>query len=110
MPDKKFLKTIQDFTARRAVSASAVRGSRKGTVDACRQFLRNFDLSHFGTVDKAAFDAALNRTTNRLATRLGSARRKGGVARKILNIFLRDCFYTCWLRDAYVLSNAEHLM
>lgn len=33
--------------------------------------------------------------------------RSWGLARKLLNIFLRDCLYTVYLRDAYHLDRAE---
>jgi len=33
----------------------------------------------------------------------------GGIARKVLNIFLRDALYTKYLSDAFNLSQAEYL-
>jgi hypothetical protein len=38
---------------------------------------------------------------------LPQAGRSWGVARKLLNIFLRDSLYTCYLREGYNLTLAE---
>jgi hypothetical protein len=73
MDDQEFLALMQGFAARRAVGAYAIRSSEKGTVKACRDFLRcKVDLSRFGTSSPAAFGASLNRTTRQLAIKLGS--------------------------------------
>jgi hypothetical protein len=98
------------FTARRAVGASAARNSPIGTVSTCREFLRKLDLSAFGTSDPSAFNTALDRHTRRLAQRLKPKGKGWGLARKVVNIFLRDCLYTQNLRTAYRLDRAEELM
>jgi hypothetical protein len=108
MPNNEVLDFVQSFTARRAVGPSAVRSSRKGTAKMCREFLCELDLSKFGTSDSAKFAAALDRATSRLESRL-RAKHKWGLARKVLNIFLRDSFYTTFLCDAYNLARAKQL-
>jgi hypothetical protein len=109
MTNKQFLAMIQGFTARRAVGASTARGSRKGTVKTCRDFLRTVDLSQFATSDPPSFNATLDRVTNRFAKKLKPRHHKWGLARKVLNIFLRDSFYTDWLRNGYRLGKARNL-
>ena len=106
----KFLKTIQSRTARGAVSPSAVRGrGHRGTVAAARLFLRQVDLRLFGCSNAGDFARALNSTTVQLQNALPSETQKWGIARKVLNIFLRDCLYTTYLERAYRLRRAEHL-
>lgn len=108
MTDQEVLDFVKSFTARRAVGPSAVRGSKQGTVATCREFLRRLDLSKFGTSDSAKFIAALDHATEQLEGQLRS-KHKWGLARKVLNIFLRDSFYTTLLCDAYDLGKAEKL-
>lgn len=107
---KEFLKTVQSRAARIAVGASAVRGKgNKGVVPAARSFLREMNLRPFGSRDEKAFTAALDKATNRLCAVLPPGARHWGVARKVLNIFLRDCFYTSYLMKNYRLRSAERL-
>jgi hypothetical protein len=53
--------------------------------------------------------ARLDRVTAELMDALPRAGRSWGVARKVLNIFLRDALYTVYLRDAYGLDQGEEL-
>jgi hypothetical protein len=110
MTDDQFLRTIQGRVARVAIGASTVRGrGNKGTVKACRSFLRRLDLSRFGSKDGAAFGLALNRSTKALQAKLPRSAQRWGIARKALNIFLRDAFYTTYLDAAFHLRQAESL-
>jgi len=66
-------------------------------------------LSRFATRDPGAFERVLDDHTREL---LAAFPRKGGswgLARKLLNIFLRDSLYTAYLRKAYGLALAERL-
>jgi hypothetical protein len=102
-----FLKAVQSRVARIAVGASTVRGrGHAGTVAAARRFLRHVDLAAFG-VKPAEFQQALDRQTNALLAELPRGARHWGIARKLLNIFLRDCLYTTYLESAYSLNRAE---
>jgi hypothetical protein len=110
MSHQQFLRTVQSRAARIAVGASAVRGKgNKGVAAAARRFLRELSLRPFGSPDPKAFSASLDEATNRLLAELPPTARHWGVARKVLNIFLRDCFYTSFLSDEYRLGGAEHL-
>jgi hypothetical protein len=53
------------------------------------------------------FETALDRSTELLCSALPIKARRWGVARKVLNVFLRDCLYTSYLDAAFGLSEAE---
>jgi|RhiMethySRZTD1v2_1073278.scaffolds.fasta_scaffold121263_2 hypothetical protein len=91
-----------------AISASSMRGARgTGVVKSGRLFLCTLPLDAFGTGDAAAFRRALDTTTRALVQALPPQGRFWGLARKGLNLFLRDCLYTVYLRDAFALQLAE---
>ena len=111
MTKKEFLAAIQARTARVAITASTARGrGSKGAVKAARGFLSKLPLARFGVKSRFTFEARLNRTTRRLVSALHGPCRRWGLARKFLNIFLRDCFYTTYLARAYHLERAEELL
>lgn len=103
-----FNKIIQSRTARIAVGPSAVRGKgHAGVAKAAREKLKSLDLVPFGTKNAGEFEAALNKATEELKQSLPAGARRWGLARKVLNIFLRDCAYTRYLADAYRLKRAD---
>src|SRR5262249_47184715 len=98
MTKKDFLAAIQARTARVSIGASTARGrGNKGAVMAARSFLCTLNLREFGITKASTFAARLNRTTWRLAAALPRRCQRWGLARKFLNIFLRDCLYTKYL-------------
>jgi hypothetical protein len=104
----EMLRAIQQRSARAAIGSSAMRGAgSKGVVEAGREFLSRLNLAPFGTSDSRRFAAHLDRTTDRLQGHLPRSARHWGLARKGLNIFLRDCLYTAYLRKHYRLNVAE---
>ena len=104
------LKAIQSRAARIAVGASTVRGrGNAGTVAAARAFLRSLDLTPFGPNAAISFAEALNRSTEELRSALPRDARHWGIARKVANIFLRDCLYTTYLDSAFSLRRQESL-
>jgi hypothetical protein len=108
---EKFLRSVQSRAARLSVGVSSVRGQPKGTVEAARTFLRkSVNLHTFGRSDERIFSAALNRATDALMRSLPKPARHWGLARKLLNIFLLNCFYTTYLSKAFRLDRAEHLL
>lgn len=105
---KDVLAAIQMRAARGAISPSSMRGGgSKGVVDAGRRFLGGLKLSGFGTTQQSRFARALDEATDGLCASFPSRARHWGLARKGLNIFLRNCLYTVYLRDAYSLELAE---
>ena len=102
---------IQSRAARIAVGPSTLRGrGNAGSVEAARNFLRRLDLSSFGINDADTFTSELNRATEMLRTALPQGAQHWGIARKALNIFLRDCFYTSYLMSAFRLDLAESFL
>ena len=95
------------------------RGTHAGKLDAVGDALRagditrgsslatRLDLRPFGTRHDDRFRAELNSATTRLRAVLPEDARHWGLARKGLNIFLRDCLYTVYLRERYRLDRAE---
>ncbi len=111
MNQNDFIRAIQSRTARVAVSASSVRGAGgKVVVRAARDFLRQLDLSRFSVDSDARFASELDRATNELRAALPRGARHWGVARKVLNIFIRDCFYTSYLASKFRLDRSEPFM
>ena len=91
--------------------ASTVRGAgNKGAVAASRAFLRRLNLARFGVTDATIFSTELDRTTDALRSALPRNAQHWGLARKVLNIFLRDCFYTSYLVSAFHLDRAERFL
>ena len=78
-----------------------------GVVAAAREYLKRLTLTDFGTGDATGFRDSLDSATNELTVALPKQSRHWGLARKGLNIFLRDCLYTVYLRDAFSLQLAE---
>lgn len=78
-----------------------------GTVAACRAFLLKLDLTPFG--NPSTFAVALEGETEKLLAALPTGARHLGIARKVLNIFLRDCLYTTYLDEAFHLRRSEAL-
>ena len=106
---KEFLEVIQIRAARIAVSASATRGQRApGLVAAARGYLGTLPLDQFAVARPQLFKERLNHATSELIRVFPKDGRSWGMARKLLNIFLRDAFYTAYLKDAYRLEVAEH--
>lgn len=108
MKRDKFLQMVQSRAARTCIGPSTVRGrGNAGAVVASRIFLRRLNLAPFGISDRAIFQTELNRTTEELRAALPRDCQHWGMARKILNIFLLDCFYTSYLVSAFHLDRAE---
>lgn len=106
--DADFLKIVQSRAARVAISPSTVRGQgHAGVCKAARRFLCQLDLTLFAVANAEHFERALDLSTMRLQRALPSTARKWGLARKILNVFLRDCLYTTYLEKAHRLRRSE---
>lgn len=104
------LRYIQSHVARGAITPSLARGrGRKGTIAKARSFLRQLDLRPFGTTVAATFSDRLDQRTAELLRHFPPSAKQWGLARKALNVFLRDCLYNFYLRRANRLDKAEGL-
>jgi hypothetical protein len=106
--NENVLRAIQRHNARAAIGSSSMRGAGStGVVKAARQFLGDMNLAPFGAAKRKTFMAELDRNTERLQRALPKGAQRWGLARKAINIFLRNCLYTAYLRDRYGLARAE---
>lgn len=107
---RDLLQAFQARAARGALGASTMRSAgARGAVLAGRAFLCEVDLRAFRTAGRSRFRAELDHTTEALRQAFPRQARHWGLARKGLNIFLRDCLSNVYLRDAYSLQMAEPL-
>ena len=91
-----------------AVGPSTARGQgARGVVGALRVALDEVPLARLAKSRQASFARSLDASTQTVMAALPRPARSWGLARKCLNIFLRDCFYNAYLRDAYGLAVAE---
>jgi hypothetical protein len=90
-----------------ALPSSTFRGSEAGVIGTARDFLRELDLSQFGVSNRRLFADRLDRATQQLYRALPRGTASWGIARKSLNMFLRDAFYNIYLRKRFKLLRAE---
>jgi hypothetical protein len=104
----KLLRAIQHYCARAAIGSSSMRGAGSvGVVLAARTFLGAMPLRPFGSSKRSEFKSRLDEATESLKRALPKKAQKWGLARKGLNIFMRNCLYTSYLREEYQLGRAE---
>lgn len=104
------LPAIQRMLARASIGASTVRSQgAPGVAVAVRGFLAELQLKPFSTANIAVFSRTLDQQTQRLEEVLPRAARSWGLARKCLNIFLREAFYNAFLQARYGLAVTERL-
>lgn len=107
----EFLSWVRSRAARIATGGSAMRGKgNSGASAAARSVLRSMDLSILAYADEAAFGKQLDMQTSRVLAGLPRGARHWGLARKVVNIFLRDCLYTSYLRDVFKLGPLESML
>ncbi len=104
-----FIVAAQSRAARIAVGASATRRSGKGTVEAARAYLRSLELAQFSVAKPRLFRDRVDRVTDELRRALPPKAGTWGLARKLINIFLRDALYTTYLCEEFGLGAAENL-
>ena len=103
----EFLVAVQARAARVAVGASAIRGQGKGVALPARNFLASLPLREFSTTRRKQFALRLDARTAELQRRFPKGTGSWGLARKLLNIFLREALYTTYLTESYKLAKSE---
>ena len=78
-----------------------------GTLQTARNFLEKIDLRHFKKRNRSLFENTLNEFTVKFKKSLPKGSQNWGSARKFLNIFLRDVFYSRYLCQKYNLYHLE---
>jgi len=106
MQDQPFLRLVQGFLAN-SISISTVRRmGPSGTLQAARKFLKDVNLRDLGRASPSAYERHLDTLTGSLQDALPSPAH-WGVARKCLNLFLRDALYNFYLRSEFDLAKFE---
>lgn len=110
MKQPHFIRATQAFVARASLGASTVRGrGNRGAAAAAREVLAPLDLRQFATSDARRFRRRLDIVTEAVR----KSRRPfltWGLARKCVNIFLRDAFCNRYLCRHFGLLQAERLL
>jgi len=110
MPTVPFIEAVQTRAARIACSVSATRGQGAGVVASGREFLAQLSLAQFAVSRPTLFQHRLDEATQGLCSSFPKGGRSWGLARKVLNIFLRDALYTTYLSEKFALGRAEHCL
>jgi hypothetical protein len=106
-PKAATLAAIQRKVAISAIPASALRGqSAPGLIETARRFFHTLPLAPFGVTNGKRFASRLDEATLLLLKTFPRHARHWGVARKAINLFLRDAFYNQFLASKYRLSRA----
>ncbi len=101
------IRAIQRKVAVSALPASALRGQRTpGLIRCARDFFTDLQLIQFGVTEIDAFVTALDEVTHELLATFPKTARRWGIARKAVNLFLRDAYYNQFLATEYGLSGA----
>lgn len=102
------IKLIQHYIAYTSVGASTVRGLRKkGVVSAARKALCSIRLKPYGNTTPESFRKLLNGDTEKIRLALPPETQYWGVARKVLNIFLRGALYNTYLSSHFGLAGSD---
>jgi hypothetical protein len=103
---------MQSRVANACVTASALRGSKEGTIDAVRCFLRELKLENLKAITSPDFERLHTKLVKRLTKHLsknGLSAEYGRCA-KAINLFLRDATCHHHLRHVYELGLLEPLL
>lgn len=106
-PAESTLAAIQRKVAVSALPASALRGQRTpGLIRIARDVFSCLPLGQFGVANAKLFASRLESCTDDLLSEFPRRARRWGVARKAVNLFLRDAFYNQFLAGKYNLGRS----
>jgi len=105
------VRLVQRFAAN-AFSIGVIRRmAPAGTLRCIWGFLgEKLDLSQIGSLTPDDFPLELDEQTKRFMRAMPLGGRRWGMARKCLNLFLRDALYSFYLRGAYNLEKLESVL
>lgn len=105
---RDFLKMIQRMVAESALPGTALGGrGTAGATGAAREFLAELSLREFALCRASTFGRCLESATDALRRRLPRGAQDWGIARRAMNLFLRDALYNAYLREQYRLHRTE---
>ena len=109
-----FIKLVQYKVAVSSISINSVRSYGKGVLKIIHDFLQNLNLKEIPK-SKEDFVVWLDKTTDELCSKLNKYSQLNkyktkfwGLARKALNLFLRDVFYNRYLYEEFNLARLEY--
>lgn len=106
-----FLIQMHRHVAYTSVGASTVRGQRTpGLVSDLRELLAKVDLAGLADLEPGDFPSFLKAETKRIEQGMPTKSRHWGIARKVLNIFLRGAMYNHYLRREFKLHRFEDVL
>ncbi len=103
----EFIVELQKHIANVSIGSSTVRGRPMGTVHSARSYLAKLDLNNVHILDERQFKVWMNKKTAYLKSKLPEGAQQWGLARKCLNIFLRDALYNQYLCKKFNLKHVE---
>jgi hypothetical protein len=99
---------MQKRVANGAVGPSTIRGmAPAGTAEIIKDYLQKVKISSFRADSESGFTRKLDAATEKLLAALPPDAKHWGMARKCVNIFLRDCLYNRYLCNYYKLQHME---
>lgn len=107
---QQLIHAYQARVARVTVGASALRGQGKGIAHPAREFFAALPLRDFSVASASTFASRLDAATADLQGKFPKGSGSWGIARKLLNIFLREALYTTYLAEKYNLAKSESLL
>ena len=106
-----FIATLRRRIASAAIGVSTIRRmGPKGTAKRTRTFLAGLNLNRFRVGSKREFARVLDNATKSFLGTLPRKAKHWGLARKLLNIFLRDAAYNRYLSQRFGLWRLERWM
>jgi hypothetical protein len=103
-----FINELREHQARASIGVSTVRNQGTGTARITREFLAHeLDLSGMRAHSERAYLRRLDSATDDLRRRLRGKARTFGLARIVINIYMRDCVYSRYLHAAHRLDPIE---
>jgi hypothetical protein len=105
---RSFIDELRMHQTRVSITVSAVRSQGPGTGEIARRFLADeLELAHLRVASEGAYLRRLDEATTALRRRLKGKASTFGLARKLLNIYIRDCVYSRMLCAHYRLKSIE---
>jgi hypothetical protein len=106
--DQELIGWMQKRAANGAVGPSTIRGmAPAGTATTIRDYLRSVNIESFRAKSEGKFVKKLDAITEGLLAILPADAKHWGMARKCVNIFLRNCLYNRYLCSYYKLECME---
>lgn len=106
--NRELITWMQKRAANGAVGASTIRGmAPAGTAKAIKGYLLGVDIKNVRARSESGFAKKLDAVTDGLVEALPPGSKHWGMARKCVNIFLRNCLYNRYLCSHYKLEQLE---